>query len=106
MLQKMYNHEFTESQHKVNKENDGMLQEDLKFMQILDNGTRLVDGHYENHSHYVMIMSDSQITDYKLRRGFHICKEKVKKPSIQEWLYEVYEGTDIKRICNRISSSC
>ena len=41
----MYNHEFIESQHKVNRENDGMLQEDLKFMQVLDNGTRLVDGH-------------------------------------------------------------
>ena len=32
MLQKMYNYEFTESQHKINRENDGMSQEDLKFM--------------------------------------------------------------------------
>ena len=47
MLQKMYNHEFTESQHKLHRENDGMLQEDLKFMQILHNGARLIDGHYE-----------------------------------------------------------
>ena len=47
MLQKMYNHEFTESQNKLNRENDGMSQEDLKFMQVLDNGTRLIDGHYE-----------------------------------------------------------
>ena len=43
----MYNHEFTEPQHKISRENDGMSQEDLKFMQVLDNGTRLVDGHYE-----------------------------------------------------------
>ena len=46
MLQKMYNHEFTESQHKLSRENDGMSQEDLKFMQVLDNVTRLIDGHY------------------------------------------------------------
>ena len=43
----MCNHEFTESQHKLSRDNDGMLQEDLKFMQVLDNGTRLIDGHYE-----------------------------------------------------------
>ena len=42
----MYNHEFTELQHKVNRENDGMSQEDLKYMQVLDNGTRFNDGHY------------------------------------------------------------
>ena len=47
MLQKMYNHEFAESQHKLSRENDGMSQEDLKFMQVLDNVTRLIDGHYE-----------------------------------------------------------
>ena len=43
----MYNHQFTESQHKVNRENDGISQEDLKFMQVIDNGTRFIDGHYE-----------------------------------------------------------
>ena len=47
MLQKMYNQEFTESQHKLNRENDRMLQEDLKLIQVLDNGTRPIDGHYE-----------------------------------------------------------
>ena len=46
-LKKMCNHKFTESQHKLSRDNDGMLQEDLKFMQVLDNGTRLIDGHYE-----------------------------------------------------------
>ena len=66
MLGKMYKHEFTESQHKLNRENEGMSQEDPKFMQVL----------MKSHSHYMMIMSDSQITDYKLRRGLHICKEK------------------------------
>ena len=30
----------------------------------------------KSHYHYVMTMSESQITDYKLRRGLHICKEK------------------------------
>ena len=47
MLQKVYNHEFTESQHKLSQENNGMSQEDLKFIQVLNNGTRLIDGHYE-----------------------------------------------------------
>ena len=47
MLQKMYNQEFTESQHKLNRENDRLLQEDLKLIQVLDNGTRPIDGHYE-----------------------------------------------------------
>ena len=27
------------------------------------------------------------------------------EPSIQELLYEAYEGTDVKRICSRISNS-
>ena len=40
-------HEFTESQHNLNRENDRMSQEDLKFMQAFDNGSRLIDGHYE-----------------------------------------------------------
>ena len=47
MLHKMYNHGFTESQHKVNRENDGKSQEDLKFMQVLNNGAKPIDGHYE-----------------------------------------------------------
>ena len=47
MLQKIYNHEFIESQHKFNRENDGMSQEDLKFMQVLDNDTKRINGHYE-----------------------------------------------------------
>ena len=34
MLQKMYSHEFAESQPKVNRENNGISQEDLKFMQF------------------------------------------------------------------------
>ena len=82
MLQKMYNHEFTESQNKLNRENDGMSQEDLKFMQVLDNGTRLIDGHYEIPLPHV-VMSDSQIIDYKMRRGLHVCKKNVKETSIQ-----------------------
>ena len=47
MLQKLCKHEFTESQHNLNRENDRMSQEDLKFMQTFDNGSRLIDGHYE-----------------------------------------------------------
>ena len=47
LLQKIYSHEFTESQHQVNRNNNGMSQEDLKFIHILDNGTGLIDGHYE-----------------------------------------------------------
>ena len=36
----------------------------------------LLMGIKKSHYHYVMTMSESQITDYKLRRGLHICKEK------------------------------
>ena len=45
MLQQMYNHEFTECQHLVNKDLANMSQEDLKFMEILKNGTELVGEH-------------------------------------------------------------
>ena len=47
ILKEMYNHEFTESQDKLNRETDGMSQEHLKLMQVLDNDTRLIDGHYK-----------------------------------------------------------
>ena len=43
----MYNHEFTELQRKLNTEIDGMSPENLNFMQVLDNGTNLIDRHYE-----------------------------------------------------------
>ena len=35
MLQQMYNHEFTECHHLVNKDLANMSQEDLKFIEIL-----------------------------------------------------------------------
>ena len=47
MLQQMYNHEFTECQHLVNKDLANMSQEDLKFIEIHKNGTELVGGHYQ-----------------------------------------------------------
>ena len=47
MLQQMYNHELTECQHLVNKDLADMPQEDLKFIDILKNGTELVGGHYQ-----------------------------------------------------------
>ena len=47
MLQQMCNHEFTECQHLVNKDLANMSQEDLKFIEILKNGTELVGGHYQ-----------------------------------------------------------
>ena len=47
MLKKIYNHDFTEAQHMVNKETAGMSQEDKKFLSIVENGTKLVNGHYE-----------------------------------------------------------
>ena len=47
MLQQKYNHEFTECQHLVNKDFADMSQEDLKFIEILKNGTDLVGGHYQ-----------------------------------------------------------
>ena len=47
MLKQMYNHEFSESQHLVNEDVANMSQEDLKFIEILKNGTELVGGHYQ-----------------------------------------------------------
>ena len=43
----MYNHELTECQHSVNKDLADMSQEDLKFIEVLKNGTELVGGHYQ-----------------------------------------------------------
>ena len=47
MLQKMYNYELTKSLLKVNRKTNGISEEDLNFMQVLDNGARVIDGHYE-----------------------------------------------------------
>ena len=43
----MYNHEFIEYQHLVNKNVADMSQEDLKFTEILKNGTELVGGYHQ-----------------------------------------------------------
>ena len=45
MLKKIYNHDFTESHHIANKEMVGAWQEDKRFLQILEEGARLVNGH-------------------------------------------------------------
>ena len=45
MLKQIYNHEFSECQHLVNKDVANMSQEDLKFIEILKNGMELVGGH-------------------------------------------------------------
>ena len=58
MLQKMHNHEFAESQHKLSRENYGMSQEDLKFMQVI--AQDLLMGIMKFDSHCVMTMLDSQ----------------------------------------------
>ena len=46
MLKKIYNHDFTESHHMANKEMLGASQEDKRFLQILEEGAKLVNGHY------------------------------------------------------------
>ena len=46
MLKKIYNDDFTESYHMANKE-VGTSQEDERFLQILEEGAKLVNGHYE-----------------------------------------------------------
>ena len=43
----MYNHEFKECQHLVNKNVADISQEDLKLTEILKNGTELVGGYYQ-----------------------------------------------------------
>ena len=47
MLKKLYNLCFTESHHMANKEMVGASQEDKRFLQILEEGAKLVNGHYE-----------------------------------------------------------
>ena len=47
MLKKIYNQDFTESQHIANKEMVGTSQKYKRFLQILEEGAKLVDGHYE-----------------------------------------------------------
>ena len=47
MLKKIYNQDFTESQHNANKEMVGTSQKDKRFLRILEEGAKLVDGHYE-----------------------------------------------------------
>ena len=44
-----------------------------KFLTMVQD---LLMGIMKSDSHYVMILSDFQITDYKLRRGLNICKQK------------------------------
>ena len=51
MLQQIYNHEFTECQHLVNKDVADMFQEDLKFIEILKNGTELLVDIIKSHYH-------------------------------------------------------
>ena len=47
VLKQIYNHEFSECQHLVNKDVANMSQEELKFIEILKNGTGLVVRHYQ-----------------------------------------------------------
>ena len=47
MLKQIYNHEFPESQHLVNKDVANIFQEDLKFIEILKNRTELVSRYYQ-----------------------------------------------------------
>lgn len=47
MLEQIYNHEFTESQHAMNKYVTIMFQEDLMFIENFKNRTELVCGHFQ-----------------------------------------------------------
>ena len=47
MLKKIYNHDFTESQHMTNEEMVVASQKDKRFLHILEEGAKLVIGHYE-----------------------------------------------------------
>ena len=46
ILDKMYNKEFAEVSFTGSKKKE-MSQQDMKFMEILDEGTKLKDGHYQ-----------------------------------------------------------
>ena len=48
----MIMNEFTECKHVVNKDVAEMFWEDIKFMQIIENRTELVSGHYQIPLHF------------------------------------------------------
>ena len=47
MRKQIYNREFSECQHLVNKGAANMPQQDLRFIEILENGMELVGRHYQ-----------------------------------------------------------
>ena len=47
LLKRIYNYDFTEFQHVVNKEMGGVSQEIKKFLKILEKCAKLDGGHYE-----------------------------------------------------------
>ena len=47
ILDKMYNEEFAEVSFTGSKKKREMLQHDMRFMKILDEGAKLKDGHYQ-----------------------------------------------------------
>ena len=67
MLQNMYSHEFAESQPKVNRENNGISQEDLKFMQFL-----------------IMVHVRFPNNRSQAEKRFTFAKKNVQEPSIHE----------------------
>ena len=48
ILDKMYNEEFAEVSFTGSKKKREMSQQDMRFTKILDEGTKLKDGHYQN----------------------------------------------------------
>ena len=86
----MYNHEFTECQHLVNKDVADMSKEDLKFIEILKNGTEIVRGHYQVPLPFRRDKSTKQ--SFTSREEICLLGEKtVKKSLIQTRLHEVHE---------------
>ena len=92
MLKQMYNHEFSESQHLVNDDVANMSQEDLKFIEILKDGTELVGGHYQVPLPFRKDEINLPNNRSQAEKRFACLEKKLSRnPQFKQQLHEVYE---------------
>ena len=95
---------ITELQHKLSRENDGISPEDLKFMQVLDNGTKLIDRHYE----IPLPLRDDNVrfpnNRLQAEKRFTYLQRNISRNHKFKNDYMTFMK-DVKRICNRTNSS-
>ena len=75
MLTRLYNLEFMETGLTDRKSETSMSREDHKFMKILQEGTKLRNGHYQVPLPFKDPCIIFQITDTRQGKGFHIWRK-------------------------------